>query len=197
MPRTIRSTSTPAWLARYSASTISSSTIELTLIWTSAGRPAADVLDLPLDPLDDARAHAVRRDQQPPVRGLPAVAGEHVEQVGQVGGHLRVGGQQPEVLVDAGPSSGGSCRCRCGSSGAAGRPPAAPPSRSCSGSSARPGRRRRGSRPAPASGPSRCWPARRSAPSPRPAPPPACRPGPRRSARPRPASRRWCGRASA
>ena len=109
-------------------------------------------------------ADAVRGDQQPPVRGLPAVAGEHVEQVGQVGADLRVGGEQAEVLVDAGRSSGGSCRCRCGSSGGSGCPPGAPPARSCSGSSARPGRRRRGSRPAPASGPRRCWPARRTGP---------------------------------
>ena len=40
--------------------------------------------------------------EQPPVRGLPAVPGERVEQIGQVGAHLRVGGQQPEVLVQPG-----------------------------------------------------------------------------------------------
>src|SRR6185369_2085218 len=60
------------------------------------------VLDLAFDALDDAGPHAVRGHEQPPVRGLPAVPGQHVEQVGQVGRHLRVGGQQAEVLVDAG-----------------------------------------------------------------------------------------------
>ena len=60
------------------------------------------MLDLPLDPLDDARPYPVRRDEQPPVRGLPAVPRQHVEQVGQVGADLRVGGQQPVVLVEPG-----------------------------------------------------------------------------------------------
>ena len=40
MPRTQMSTGTPAWEARYRASMMPSSTIELHLIRTRAGRPA-------------------------------------------------------------------------------------------------------------------------------------------------------------
>jgi hypothetical protein len=60
-----------------------------------------DVFHLALDPFDDARAHAVRGDQQAPVRGLAAVPGQYVEQVGEVRADVGVGGEQAEVLVDA------------------------------------------------------------------------------------------------
>jgi len=60
------------------------------------------VLDLPLDPLDDAPAHAVRRHHQRPVVGLPAVPGEDVEQVGQVSADVGIGGEQTQVLVEPG-----------------------------------------------------------------------------------------------
>ena len=40
MPRTHKSTGTPAAAARYRASMVASSTIELTLKWIPAGRPA-------------------------------------------------------------------------------------------------------------------------------------------------------------
>ena len=47
-------------------------------------------------------ADAVRRHQQPAERGLPAVTGEHVEQVGDVGADLGIGGEHAEVLVQPG-----------------------------------------------------------------------------------------------
>src|SRR6185369_12591418 len=55
-----------------------------------------------LDPLDEAVAHVLRGYQQRPVDGLAAVAGQHVEQVGQIGPDLRLRGQQADVLVEPG-----------------------------------------------------------------------------------------------
>jgi hypothetical protein len=60
------------------------------------------VVDLALDPLADAGPDALRRHHERAVVGLPRVAGEHVEQVGEVTADVRVGGEQPEVLVQAG-----------------------------------------------------------------------------------------------
>ncbi len=58
--------------------------------------------DLLGDALDEAVAQRLGGHQQPPV-GLPAgVAAEPVEEVGEVRAHLRVGGQQPQVLVQPG-----------------------------------------------------------------------------------------------
>ncbi len=54
-----------------------------------------------------------------------AVAGEVVEQLGEVGAELGVGREHAEVLVDGARSSGCSCRCRRGSSGGCRRPPGA------------------------------------------------------------------------
>ncbi len=64
MPRTTRSTRTPAWEARYRASIIVSSTIELTLILTHAGVAGAGGGRLALDALDQAGAHGARRHEQ-------------------------------------------------------------------------------------------------------------------------------------
>ncbi len=66
------------------------------------GKPQSGVLDLALDPLDDARPDAVRRDEEPPVARLAAVTSEHVEEIGQVRAHLGIGGEQTEILVRAG-----------------------------------------------------------------------------------------------
>ncbi len=44
----------------------------------------------------------MRRHQQAAVGALPAVPGEHVEQIGDVGAHLGVGGEHAEVLVQPG-----------------------------------------------------------------------------------------------
>ena len=79
-----------------------SSTIEFIFMPNQAARAGPLVLDLPLDPVDDAGADGMRGHQQVPVFGLPGVAGQHVEQVGQVRADIRVGGQQAEILVDAG-----------------------------------------------------------------------------------------------
>src|SRR5262252_4636252 len=84
MPRTHRSTGTPAIEARYSASMIASSMMALHLNWILAGSPRG------------------RRHQQPPVGALPGVPGEVVEQVAGVLPHGPLGGQQAEVLIQPG-----------------------------------------------------------------------------------------------
>ena len=72
---------------------ICSSTSELTLI-RMRGRPAlGGVPGLAPDLLDQAGADAVRGHHQRAVVGLPGVAGERVEQVGEVGADPRVGGE--------------------------------------------------------------------------------------------------------
>ena len=55
----------------------------------------------PVDELDEARAERRRRHQQPAEAPLPAVAGEVVEEVGEVGAELGIAAEQPEVLVEA------------------------------------------------------------------------------------------------
>ena len=80
---------------------ICSSTRWLVLIWIRAAPARLRVRHLPLDALDQAEPDAVRGDQQRAVLRLPGVAGQHVEQVGEVGADLRVGGEQADVLVQA------------------------------------------------------------------------------------------------
>ena len=100
-------------------------------------------LDLVLDAPHDPAPHAVGRHEQAPVRGLARVAGERVEQVGEVRADRRVGGEHPDVLVQprglrvvvAGADVAVAADRRC--------PPGAPRARSCSASSAPPARRRR------------------------------------------------------
>ena len=58
--------------------------------------------DLAIDELQEARAQAVRRDEQPAERPLAREAGQDVEQVRHVRADLRAAGQQPEVHVQAG-----------------------------------------------------------------------------------------------
>ena len=65
----------------------------------SAGRGVAD---LALDEVEEPRAQAVRRDEQPPERALARQAGQDVEQVGDVRADLGPAGQQAEVDVQAG-----------------------------------------------------------------------------------------------
>ena len=67
-----------------------------------AARPALACADLALDELEEARAQAVGRHEQPPERALARQAGEDVEQVGHVRADLRAGGQQAQVDVQAG-----------------------------------------------------------------------------------------------
>ncbi len=64
------------------------------------GLAGAVRLDLVVDPADDAAADPVGGDEQAPVRGLARVAGERVEQVGEVGADRRVGGEHADVLVE-------------------------------------------------------------------------------------------------
>src|ERR1700687_4069425 len=57
---------------------------------------------LVLDQLDQSRAQRRGRDEQLAIAALPAVAGEVVEQLGDVRSHIRVGGEQRDVLERAG-----------------------------------------------------------------------------------------------
>src|SRR5690606_5979803 len=67
---------------------------------TSIGTPACEaVLDLALDALDQAGADRPGRDQQPVELRLGRVAGELVEQPGEVLPDVGVAGEQPVVLV--------------------------------------------------------------------------------------------------
>ena len=110
-------------------------------------------------------AQVERRDEQLAEPLRPAEAGEVVEEVGDVGGDLLVGREEAEVLVEPRGRSRGSCRCRCGRSGAARRPRGGRRASSSRGSSGRGSRRRRGRPPARARATTRCCGARRSAPS--------------------------------
>ena len=78
-----------------------SSTIALSLTTMRAVAAGRGVLDLALDELEEPRAEAVRRDEQPAERPLARQAGQDVEQVGDVGADLRTAGQQAEVDVQA------------------------------------------------------------------------------------------------
>ena len=60
------------------------------------------MLDLAVDELEEPRAEAVRRDEQPPERPLAREAGQDVEQVRDVGTELRPAAQQAEVRVQPG-----------------------------------------------------------------------------------------------
>ena len=62
-------------------------------------RPAAAAT--PTDLVDEAAAQRERRDEQLPELLRPPEAGDVVEEVGDVGGDLLVGGEDPEVLVEA------------------------------------------------------------------------------------------------
>ncbi len=64
-------------------------------------RPRSPRLGLPLDQLQHPGPQRGRRHQQLPVLDPPAVAGQVVEQVGQVGSQLRRRGQDADVLVHA------------------------------------------------------------------------------------------------
>ena len=57
--------------------------------------------DLALDALDDPRADALGGDQQTAVGADVGEPGQVVEQVGQVGDHVLVRGEQPDVLIQA------------------------------------------------------------------------------------------------
>ena len=59
------------------------------------------VADLAVDQVEEPRAQAVRRDEQPAERALAGQAGQDVEQVGDVRADLRPAGQQAEVHVQA------------------------------------------------------------------------------------------------
>ena len=110
-------------------------------------------------------AQVERRDEQLAEPLRPAEAGQVVEEVGDVGGDLLVGREEPEVLVDARGDARGSCPCRRGRSGGARRPRAGRRASSSRGSSGSGTRRRRARRRARARATTRCCGARRSAPS--------------------------------
>ena len=102
MPRTLRSTRTPAREASYSAWMQPASTSEFIFSAIRASSPAAVGGDGALDLLDDPVAHRRRRDQHLAVLGRAAVAGEEVEHLGDVGADVGVGGEEAEVGVEAG-----------------------------------------------------------------------------------------------
>ena len=58
------------------------------------------VLDLPADHLEEALPHAPRRHDQLPVPRGRGEAGQHVEEVGEVGAQLGARGQEAEVGVE-------------------------------------------------------------------------------------------------
>ena len=126
----------------------------------------------------------------------PAEAGDEVEEVGDVGGDVRVGGEQADVLVDP---RGRRVVVAGADVHVAPQPVALAPDDErrlrvdlqVAGS-----RRRRGRLPARASAPIRCCAARRSAPSARRRRRSACRSRPPRSAPARAPSRGSCGRRS-
>ena len=62
--------------------------------------PAAAAAADCADPLDQLAAQVERRDEDLAERARPPEAGDEVEEVGDVGRDLRVGGEQPDVLVD-------------------------------------------------------------------------------------------------
>ena len=61
--------------------------------------PGRGVADLALDEVEEPRAQAVRRDEQPPERPLARQPGQVVEQVRDVRPELRPAGQQAEVDI--------------------------------------------------------------------------------------------------
>ena len=61
-----------------------------------AGPSAASVGDA----LDDRVAEVVRRDDEPAVPLRARVAGERVEELGEVGADVGIGGEQADVLVE-------------------------------------------------------------------------------------------------
>src|SRR5438105_13875723 len=54
---------------------------------------------LSLDQLSDARAQVGRCDEQLAIAALPAVSGQQVEELGDVGAEVRVSGQKTDALV--------------------------------------------------------------------------------------------------
>ena len=64
------------------------STIALSLRTIRAGMAGGGVADLAVDKVEEPRAEAVRRDEQPAERALPRQAGQDVEEVGDVGADL-------------------------------------------------------------------------------------------------------------
>src|SRR5699024_1632394 len=61
--------------------------------------PVVGIGDLAVDPLDDPGPDPLRGHEEPPVLAHVGEAGEVVDQIGQVGGALLVGGEQADVLV--------------------------------------------------------------------------------------------------
>ena len=83
----------------------------------SVGRRLRDAANL----VDETLPQVVRRDEDLAKRRRLAEAREVVEQVGDVGGDLLVGGEEAEVLVDPSVVARGSYPCRRGRSGGARR----------------------------------------------------------------------------
>ena len=96
---------------------IASSVRLLTLMRIRAFLPAAAACADRPDLLDQPVAQVERRDEELAELLRPPEAGDVVEEVGDVGGDVLVGGEEPEVLVDAARCARGSCPCRCGRSG--------------------------------------------------------------------------------
>ena len=98
MPRMTRSICTPALLASYSASTISGSPSEFIL---DDDATLAAERCLVLDEVEQLVAQVARRDEQRVVVVRPAVAGEVVEQLGDIVADRRIAGEEADVFVQA------------------------------------------------------------------------------------------------
>ena len=96
--RRARSTRRPADAA-YSSSITVGSVSAFTLMPDPACRRPAAAAATRADLLEQPLAQVERRDEQLAEALRAAVAGEVVEEVGDVGGDVRIGGEEPEVLV--------------------------------------------------------------------------------------------------
>ena len=101
-PRTMRSTSTPARDASYSASIDLRVDERVDLEHDPRRVAGLRVGDLALHELEESRAQRDRRHQQPAEHALAREAGERVEQVRDVGAELLAAGEEPQVHVQAG-----------------------------------------------------------------------------------------------
>ena len=120
MLRTIRSIRAPACDAAYSSSIISESTIAFIFIAMTPSGCACERMSS-----RNASRTCIGATMQPLVLAGPAVAGEVVEELGEVGAEIGLATRARRDPRTWSRSSGCSCRCRRGSSGGCRRPLAA------------------------------------------------------------------------
>ena len=140
-----RSIAAPACEASYSASMSVRVDEAVHLQHDPSRRPAA-----PRGAISSASAgrRVTRRHEQLAVRALAAVAGQQVEQVGEVRAQIADRPSAGRCPRRAAPSSGCSCPCRRARTAGCRRPPGGPRGTSSRASSGRPRRTRRARPPA-------------------------------------------------